>query len=117
MDEEVLDQPLPSRSDLLIEPIVQAEYQANNAPEVKEWMPWDYHIRPGHFYALGDDLCHERGQLLKMGRSSKVTLSSSKKKPNFSASYRSLAVNSWMEQKANASLGSFQRSFLTFKDV
>ena len=115
VDEEVLDQPLPSRSDLLIEPIIQAEYEANNAPEVKEWIPWDYHIKQGQFYALGDDLCHERGHLLKMGRSSKVTLSSSKKKPSFTASYQLLVVNNWMEQKVNVSLGSFRRSLLTFK--
>ena len=79
-------------------------------------MPWEYSIKPGHFYALGDDLCHERGQLLKMGRSGKVTLSSIKKKPSFTASYRLLAVNNWMEPKANVSSGPFQRSLPTFKD-
>ena len=33
------------------DPIIQADFEVNNAPEVKEWLEWDGEIRPGYFYA------------------------------------------------------------------
>ena len=60
------------------EPIIAADFEANNAPEVKEWLEWDGEIRPGPFYT--DSLNEVRGILCSKGRSPKVSYTMSKDK-------------------------------------
>jgi hypothetical protein len=59
-----------------VEPIIRGMYEkaTKKTPEVRDWEEWDGKIRPGFFFAT--DLAYVRGELLRNGRSPKVSCSS-----------------------------------------